>query len=80
MDILEQIQPIFRDILDNEELVLTRESKADNVEGWDSLAHVHIVMAVGKHFGVRFGLDDLQSMKNVGDMCDLISRKLAEKQ
>ncbi len=75
--ILEQLQPIFQDILDQPDLVITRQSDAANVEDWDSLAHVNIVTAIERRFKVRFALGELQELKNVGDMVDLIKAKLA---
>jgi acyl carrier protein len=72
---LDEIQPIFRDILDQPDLEITRESNASNVEGWDSLAHVNLVTAIEKHFRIRFALGELQELKNVGEMIDLISTK-----
>lgn len=78
-DILSQIQPLFRDILDQPDLVLTRSSNASNVEDWDSLAHINLVIAVERHFGIKFALGELQDLKDVGDMIDLIQRKLAAK-
>jgi acyl carrier protein len=74
-DILEEIQPIFRDILDQPQLKITRESNAMNVEGWDSLAHINLVTAIEKQFRVKFALGELQELKNVGEMVDLISTK-----
>lgn len=78
-DILQQLQPIFQDILDQPDLVITRESNAKNVEDWDSLAHINLVTAIEKHFKVKFALAELQELKNVGDMVDLIRAKLAAK-
>ena len=77
--ILAQLQPIFRDILDQPDLVITRESSAKDVEDWDSLAHVNLMTAVAKHFGIKFALGELQNLKNVGDMVDLIELKLQAK-
>ena len=77
--ILEQLQPIFQDVLDQPDLVITRQSDATSVEDWDSLAHVNIVTAVERHFKIRFALGELQELKNVGDMVDLIKTKLAAK-
>ena len=74
---LEQVQTTFRDILDQPELVLTRESSAATVEDWDSLAHVNLVTAVERQFKVKFALSELQTLKNVGDMLDLIHGKLS---
>ncbi len=77
--ILQQLQPIFQDVLDQPDLVLTPASNASTVEDWDSLAHVNIVTAVERHFKIRFALGELQELKNVGDMVDLIQKKLAAK-
>jgi acyl carrier protein len=77
--ILDELQPIFQDVLDQPDLVLTRESNAQNVEDWDSLAHVNLVTAVEKHYKIRFALGELQGLKNVGEMIDLIVKKLAAK-
>jgi len=76
-DILAQLEPIFRDVLDDPKLHLTRESNAQNVDGWDSLAHINLVSAAEQEFGVRFALGELEELKNVGEMVDLIERKLA---
>ena len=78
-DILAELQSIFRDVLDQPELVLTRESNASTVEDWDSLAHVNLVTAVERHYKIKFALGELQDLKNVGDMIDLIEAKLAAK-
>ena len=75
-DILEQLQPIFRDVLDDQNLVITRQSNARNVEGWDSLAHINLVTTIEQDLGVRFALGELQDLQDVGDMIDLIERKL----
>jgi acyl carrier protein len=76
--ILAELQPIFQDILDQPDLVITRESNAQNVEDWDSLAHINLVTAIEKHFKIKFALGELQGLKNVGEMIDLIVAKLAK--
>jgi acyl carrier protein len=78
-DILEQLQPIFQDILDQPDLIVTRESSATTVEDWDSLAHINLVTMIEKHFKIKFALGELQELKNVGEMCDLIRTKLARR-
>ena len=65
-----ELNVIFQDILDQPELTISRSSNASNVEGWDSLAHVNLVTAVQKHFGVKFALGELEELKNVGEMAD----------
>ncbi len=78
-DPLPEIQEIFRDIFDDESLVIDRESNASTVEDWDSLAHVNLVTAIEKKYKIKFALAELQSLKNVGDMIDLIEKKIAAK-
>jgi len=78
-DLLSQIQEIFQDIFDDPSLIITRDSNASTVEDWDSLAHVNLVTAIEKKYRIRFALGELQELKNVGDMIDLIQEKLAVK-
>jgi acyl carrier protein len=78
-DLLPEVQEIFRNIFDDETLVITPESNASTVEDWDSLAHVNLVTVIEKKYKIRFGLAELQELKNVGDMIELINKKLAAK-
>ena len=76
--IIQELTPIFRDVLDLPELELASESSASSVEGWDSLAHVNLVVAIEKRYRVKFALGELQALKNVGDMADLIEKKVSK--
>ncbi len=73
--VIRELDPIFQDILDQPELRLSPESNASNVDGWDSLAHVNLVTAIEQHMRIRFALGELQALKNVGEMADLIINK-----
>jgi acyl carrier protein len=73
--IIRELDPIFQDILDQPTLHLDPQSNASNVEGWDSLAHVNLVMAIEQQMGIRFALGELQALKNVGEMADIIIKK-----
>jgi acyl carrier protein len=73
---IEEIQPIFQDVLDQPNLRLSATSNASNVDDWDSLAHISIVSAIEKHFRIKFTLAELQNLKNVGEMAELIQKKL----
>jgi len=75
--IINDLQPIFRDVLDQPELSLLPQSNANNVEGWDSLAHVNLIVAIEKRYRIKFALAELQDLKNVGEMAELIERKKA---
>ncbi len=74
-EILSEVQDIFRDILDEEELVLKDETTASDVDGWDSLTHIQLVVAVEKHFKFKFTSKEILSWKNVGEMIDSIQSK-----
>jgi acyl carrier protein len=78
-NILEELQPLFRDILDQPNLRITRESNSSNVEGWDSLAHINLVTAIEQEYDIKFSIDELLELKNVGEMVDLMEIKLATK-
>lgn len=70
------LQGVFRDIFDQPNLTIGRQTSAADIEEWDSLAHVNLVVAVEKKFGIEFALGELQALKNVGEMIDLIAAKL----
>lgn len=76
MDTIEQLTPIFREVFDDADIVLTRQTTADDIDAWDSLSHMNLIMAVELKFKVKFALGELQSLKNVGELADLVDRKL----
>ena len=75
-EILSQVQEIFRDILDNEDIILTNETTANDIEEWDSLTHVQLVVAIEKGFKIKFSSKEILSWQNVGDLVDCIANKL----
>ena len=74
-EILSQCNKIFIDQLDNPAIVLKRETTAADVEEWDSLTHIQLIVAIEKSFKIRFTTAEIQGLKNVGDMCDAIEKK-----
>jgi acyl carrier protein len=78
-ELLPEVQEIFRDVLDEPDLVLSRHSNAENVPDWDSLAHVNLITAIEKRYKVKFALGELQNLKHMGDLLDLLSAKLNAK-
>jgi len=78
-DLLPEVQKIFRRVFNEPDLVITRESNASNVDGWDSLTHITLIAALIKRFEVKYALGELEDLKNVGDLLDLTEAKLKEK-
>ena len=77
--VLAEFQPIFEEALASPGLVVTRQSNAMNTRNWDSLAHISLIEMIEHQFKIRFALSELQDLKDVGDMIDLIHVKLAAK-
>ena len=75
-EVLRKINEAFIDNLDNDDIVLTESSTADDIEEWDSLTHVQLVVAVEKKFKIRFNAKEIQSWKNIGEMIDSILTKV----
>ena len=76
--IFDAVQQIFRDNFDDEELDITPETCADDIEDWDSLEHINLVSAVEKAFGMKFRMQEVSGMKNVGEMADIIAARAEE--
>ena len=74
-EVLLIIQEIFRNILDNEEIVLSDETTANEVDEWDSLTHIQLIVAIEKKFKIKFTSREILSWKNVGEMLDSVMQK-----
>ena len=73
--IFEQLTEVFRDVFDDDELVIDASTTAQDVEGWNSLAHIRLVVSIEKAIKLRFSAAEIGSLKNVGDMVELILLK-----
>jgi len=73
--LLQQLNELFRDVLNNDSIVLENHTTAKDIEEWDSLNHIQLVVAIEKKFSVRFKSLEIQSWKNVGSIIDSIADK-----
>ena len=75
MDILSKVKKAFRDVFNDPALEITRDTFADDIEEWDSLANIMIITAIEKEFNIKFDLKELIILASVGDVVDLIEKK-----
>lgn len=77
-EVFQRLLGIFRDVIDEDDLELRNDTTADQVEGWDSLAQVRILIAAEKAFNIRLNIDEINNLPDVGALVDAIHRKLGE--
>ena len=70
--VYERLNEVFQDVFDDETITVQDNTTADDIEGWDSLEHINLVVAVEKCFGMKFTMGEVTGMKNVGAMVDII--------
>ena len=75
-NILEKMHPIFLDVFELDEIQLTESLTAKDVDGWDSLTHIQLVVALEKQFGVRFSSTEIQNWENIGAIAEAVQSKL----
>jgi len=75
-EIIKAVQDIFIDVLEDDDIVLNYNATADDIIGWDSLNNVVLIVEIEKKFNFKFKLEEIQSFKNVGEMCDSIFDKI----
>ena len=75
-EILEKLYEEFHDVCDNNDIVVTEQTNANDIEEWDSLIHITLISAVEDEFDVSFDMKTVVSMKNVGDMIDAIEEQI----
>jgi len=76
-EILKIIRSILCDIFNDPTLMVTEDTNAQNIERWDSITHVNILMTVERTFKIRFSLGEIKKLRNVGEMVSLVSQKLS---
>lgn len=76
MEIIEELQVIFREIFDEEDLVISRDTVAEDIEDWDSLTHMQLIIEIEKRYGIKFTTAEIKKAANVGEFIDIIKEKL----
>ena len=74
-EIYERLNNVFRDVFDDESIIVSESTTADDIEDWDSLEHIKLVVAVENEFGMKFNMNEVTTMKNVGDMVNIIAER-----
>ena len=75
-ELVDKLTEVFRDVFDDDSIVIQENTTAKDIEGWDSLTHINLLSAVEDEFDIKFHMKDVLGMKNVGEMMDLIEEQL----
>ena len=74
--VYEKLNGVFRDVFDDEEIEVNDSTTADDIEYWDSLEHINLIAAIEQEFGIKFSMGQVVTMKNVGEMVDIIVSRM----
>lgn len=75
-EVFEKLNEVFRDVFDDKNITVSDTTTADDIEEWDSLEHINLLAAVEQEFGIKFNMGQVVSMKNVGEMADIVIDQL----
>ena len=75
-EVFERLNEVFRDVFDEEDITVDEGTTAEDIDGWDSLEHINLMAAVESEFGIKFSMGQVETMKNVGEMADIILQKV----
>ena len=75
-EIFEGLNEVFRDIFDDEDITVNKNTTSNDIEDWDSLEHINLIVAVEKKFGMKFSMGEVTTMKNVGEMAEIIKSRV----
>lgn len=76
MDVREKVQEVFREVFDDDGIELFDEMTAEDIEDWDSLAHIQLIVSIEKCFNIKFTTEEVLKLKNVGEFISLVNRKI----
>lgn len=77
-EVFKKLTEIFRSNFDDDDIELTNETSSTDIDDWDSLEQINLVVAIQDTFNVKFNIDEVNTMKNVGEMADFILSKIGE--
>ena len=77
-EVFATLNEVFQDVFDDESITVNEETTADDIEDWDSLEHINLRAAVEQEFGMKFTMGQVVTMKNVGEMADIIMSQIAD--
>ena len=75
-EVFAKLTNVFQDVFDDDEIVLSDETTSSDIEDWDSLNHINLVVSIEKEFGMKFSMGETQKMKNVGEMVTIIQSRI----
>ena len=75
-EVFEKLNEVFRDVFDDDSITVTEATTANDIEEWDSLEHINLLAAIEQEFGMKFSMGQVVSMKNVGEMADIIMSQI----
>lgn len=75
-EIFSHLNEVFRDVFDDESIEVNETTTSDDIEEWDSLEHINLLAAVEQEFGMKFSMGQVVTMKNVGEMADIIEKAI----
>ena len=76
-EIYRRLNPVFEDVFDEDDIVVTAETTANDISEWDSLRHIRLIIAIEKEFGIKFQTSEVNDFKNVGELVNMIQLKIA---
>ena len=76
-EIYKRLNEVFRDVFDDDSIEVNEDTTAADIEDWDSLEQINLLYNMEQRFGVKFSVDEVEGLQNVGETVDLIERKLS---
>ena len=75
-ELFEQLNEVFQDVFDDDSITVDETTTANDIDDWDSLEHINLINAVEQKFGIKFDMGQIVTMKNVGEMANIIASQL----